>query len=333
MPTFRKDLHLGHEVPLVEADDILNGSITHEKLADDSVDTNNIKDRAITEPKLADGAVSTRTIQNGAVTKEKIAKGAVEEIMKPITDDLQNQIDSFNEHGLSVSNHFGSDPHIGISQKTLTEAFNNVWNKLEEITGEVLRGISMTITPSYFVGEDGCDVHITAEPVDAGKFESIKFWKRAEGAAQWEIIYNSDDHEDPMDYEYGMATDTEIDITTSIMCVAKILGQEYTETGIITHYPSVWVGAGNSYQSVMVDANLVQLRQHMRGEVDVTASTGNRIYIIIAESLADGFIRADMNGIEISFTQSIVTIDGKNYKVFASEDTYQAATYNIDING
>ena len=48
MPTFRKDLHLGHELPLVGTDDIANGAITTEKLADG----------AVTTPKIANGAVT-----------------------------------------------------------------------------------------------------------------------------------------------------------------------------------------------------------------------------------------------------------------------------------
>ena len=34
MPTYRKDLHTGHDVPLVETDDILKGAITTEKISD-----------------------------------------------------------------------------------------------------------------------------------------------------------------------------------------------------------------------------------------------------------------------------------------------------------
>jgi hypothetical protein len=39
-----------------------------------------------------------------------------------------------------------------------------------------------------------------------------------------------------------------------------------------------------------------------------------------------------MNGFEIQFTESTQTISGKAYKVLTSENTYQAGTYNIDIN-
>ena len=254
----------------------------------------------------------------------KPLKLKLSERIKALFADLQNQIDSLTIHGMAVSNSFGDNPHIGISQKTLTEAFNRVWNKLEDITGEVLRGISMVVTPSYYVGEDGCSVHITASSIEATSiFEEIWFYwnDSTEPFAGSEIPISH--------FEF----DTEITETTYIKCKAKIMGIWYEDYKLITHYPSIWIGAGNNYQDVMNDAHIAQLKQHMRGEVDVTASNGNRIYIIMAESLAQGFIRADMNGIEIAFTESTVTIDGKNYKVFASEDTYQAGTYNIDING
>lgn len=87
MPTFRDDLHLGHSVPMVDTEDIVDGAITEPKLADDSVSTRTIQDgavtepkiaeKAITEPKLADAAVSTRTIKFRAVTESKIGDSAV----------------------------------------------------------------------------------------------------------------------------------------------------------------------------------------------------------------------------------------------------------------
>ncbi len=351
MPTFREDLHLGHKVPTVGSDDIVNGSITHEKLADDAVDTNNIIDRAVTEPKLADDAVSTRTIQNNAVTTPKIKDGAVTpeklsprvttEVINPIVKelekkhdgdvsnlkakdkDLQNQIDSLTINGMAVSDQFGNDPYIGISQKALTEAFNRIWQRIDDMTGETTMGIAMTVTPEYYIGEDGCNIHISANTVDTqGIFEHIAFyWNNEETPfAEAEMVEG---------FEY----DTEITETSVIKCVAKILGVEYTVQKIITHFDSYWLGAGNSYQAVMVNANLRPVGHHMRAAYDITANDSNRIYIILGESLADQFIRADMNGMEIAFTESTVTIDSNTYKVFASEDTYQAGTYNIDING
>lgn len=77
MPTFRKDIHLGHDVAQIDTDDIVDGAINEEKMADDSVSTRALQDRCVTEPKLADDAVSTRTIQDKAVTEPKLADGSV----------------------------------------------------------------------------------------------------------------------------------------------------------------------------------------------------------------------------------------------------------------
>ena len=35
MPTFREDIHLGHKVAMTDTDDLVNGSVTKEKLSDD----------------------------------------------------------------------------------------------------------------------------------------------------------------------------------------------------------------------------------------------------------------------------------------------------------
>lgn len=333
MPTFRKDLHLGHDVATIDTDDIVNGAITEEKMADDSVSTRTLQDECVTEPKLADDAVSTRTIQDEAVTPEKLSDRVATEYIDPLLDplrekdkDLQNQIDSFNEHGLSVSNHFGDDPHIGISQKTLTEAFNKLWNKLEDITGEVLRGISMEVTPVYFTGNDGCTVHIKAMTVDTtGIFEQIYFyWNNS-----LEPFAGSDT---PTSY---FEFDTELMNTAVLKCRAKIMGIWYEEQELIVHNDFFWLGAGPSYQSIFNDAHRHSADSCcMRGNYDISCGEGNRIYFIIADAAKTAFQRADMNGIEIAFTESTFMDDYNNvFRVYTSENTYQAGTYNIDING
>ena len=65
--------------------------------------------------------VRTNDISDGAVTPEKLSA----DILKILATykDLQNQIDSLSINGMAVSTHFGTDTHIGISQKTLTDAF------------------------------------------------------------------------------------------------------------------------------------------------------------------------------------------------------------------
>lgn len=77
MPTFREDLHTGHEVPLVETDDILKGAVTTDKIADGAVIEDKLAYGAVDTDKIADGAVTTGKIYEGAVTTPKLHDGAV----------------------------------------------------------------------------------------------------------------------------------------------------------------------------------------------------------------------------------------------------------------
>ena len=349
MPTFREDLHLGHEVATVETDDLTNKSVTGDKIADRVIDwfhilakaihNEHIGDEAVDNRTLSDNAVDTRNLRDDSVTPSKVSSDFVDTLVAPLIDalrrkhdtdvdslkakdkDLQNQIDSLEIAGVAVSNEFGTDPHISISQKTMTDAINKLWQKLEDMTGEVLQGISMSVTPDYFISEDGCSVHISANTVETnGIFEHIAFYGNGSLIAE----------ADNVDFfEY----DTEITETTIIKCVAKIMGVEYTRQQIVTHYNSFWLGAGNAYSDIMDVEHVIPITNGMRGAYDVDVAQGQHIIIIVGESLAGGFLRADLNSVEINFTESTVTVDGKNYKVFTSEEAYSAGTYNIDING
>lgn len=349
MPTFREDLHLGHKVPTVETDDLTNKSVTGDKIADRVIDwfhilakairNEHIDDEAVDNRTLADNAVDTRNLCDDSVTPSKVSSDFVDTLVAPLIDalrrkhntdvdslkakdkDLQNQIDSLEIAGVAVSNEFGTDPHISISQKTMTDAINKLWQKLEDMTGEVLQGISTSVTPDYFISEDGCSVHISANTVETnGIFEHIAFYGNGS-------LITEADNVDFFEY------DTEITETTIIKCVAKIMGVEYTRQQIVTHYNSFWLGAGSTYSDIMDVEHVIPITNGMRGAYDVDVAQGQHIIIVVGESLAGGFLRADLNSVEINFTESTVTVDGKNYKVFTSDEVYSAGTYNIDING
>lgn len=333
MPTFREDLHLGHEVPMIGTEDINNGSVTTDKIADGAitsdkigdgeVNTQDLADGAVTSEKIKDGEVKTADIADGSITPEKLSDRIVPEVIKPLLEplkdkdnDLQNQIDSLQISGLALSNKFGNDPHIGISQKTLTAAINDIWYKLEEITGETLVGINLTVTPEYYIGEEGCDVNIAAETVtENGIIEYIKVFVNDELIAEGE-----DEHE----FEF----DVHISDTSEIKCLAQVLGVVYERKVTITHYSPFWVGAGSTYSSVMTMANI----RNIGGNYNIPFTAGQNLIIVVEDILRDRFVRADMNGVEIQFTETTQTISGKTYKVLTSENTYQAGTYNIDIN-
>ena len=274
---------------------------------------------------IKDSAVKTNHIANKAVTPEKLSDSVLTEFVMPSVNakiaNLQNQIDSLEISGLALSNEFGNDPHIGISQKKITEAINDIWAKIEDITGEQLIGFDIVATPNYFIGEDGATVHIVANTIGMTDiFEHIALY--ANGTLLVE--------QDNVNYlEYDM----EIDETTVFSCQAKVLGMGYTRQAVVTHYNSFWLGAGDTYADVMNVGNIIPIENGMRGSYNVTCGQGKHIIIIVADDLRAGFYRADMNGFEIPFTETTVTVDDKLYKVLTSTNVYQADTYNIDING
>lgn len=270
---------------------------------------------------IAPEAIKNEHIADKQITPEKLSPRVAQEVVRPLYYDLQNQIDAAEIGGIAVSNQFGENNHISISQKALTDAFNKVWAKIEDITGESLLGFQMAVTPEYYIGEEGCNIHVTATTVDTvGVFEQLDFYINGQ-------LIN---HGENVDY---MEFDTEITETSVVTCVAKILGVEYQRQAIITHYSSFWMGAGSTYTDVMKNSNLRPTTNGMRGAYNIDLAGGQKIIIVLGESLREGFIRADINGVEIAFVETTQTVDGNTYKVLTSENTYQAGTYNIDING
>lgn len=242
-------------------------------------------------------------------------------------DELEQKLNSLldqNITGIPVVNALGDGQSVGVSQKTLTDAINNIWNKLSELTGENYQGINMTVTPEYFIGESGCDVHITATTENtSGIFESIRLYLDGDLLTTAENV------------EY-LEYDISINKTSVLMCKAKILGVEYTQQKTIIHYNSFWLGSGSSDalpSSIMTLANIIPITNGMKGNYNVLFNANDHLYVIVGESLREGFSRADMNGMEIPMTEStFIDSNGNTYRVFKSENPYLAGTYNIDIN-
>lgn len=350
MKLFNFDIHLGKWRVLVQTRDINDKAITGRKIADRVIDwfhilanairNEHIADEAVDTRTLADDAVTTPKIKDGAVTPNKVSTNFVDSLVKPLIDaltqkhnkdieqlhakdaDLQNQIDSFNEHGMSVSNNFGSDPHIGISQESLTEAWNNVYHLLEEALGRTLLGFTWNVAPTYIYGEWPTTVHITALPTNTeDKFEYIK------------LSVDGETVDEVTDQVSTYAFDIDLQDTVNIRMDAQVLGRPYYRAVAVNHYDSFWLGAGAVYSDIMDEAHNINFSEGTRLAKDVTVADGEHIIIIIGDAWVPAFIRADMNGAEIEFDETTVAIDGKNYKVLTSKGVFEAGTYNIDING
>lgn len=297
---------------------ILDGAVTEPKLADNSVSTRTIIDRAVTEPKLANNAVSTRTIQDKAVTPAKLS----DEVHRVLYD-LQNQINGFYEHGVAVSSVFGENTNIGISQKTLTDAINNIYTILEDNLDITIKGFTWTVTPTYIYGQGETEITVTAQPVEEdGILEKVELLVDGVKVDDAEALMVTE-------YTYTFTTDRPVEVRMN----AWVRGMEYNRTVNITD--SFWMGAGSTYNNVFLNGaptNLVNVGKGMRVAKNVSFGDNTYLFIIMGNYLTDSFVRADINGVELELLPAdTTTLEG--FTIYKSANAFNSGIYNIDING
>ena len=236
-------------------------------------------------------------------------------------NDYQNQINSLTDpHGAAISNNFGDNPLIGISQKTITEAFNTVWDKIDEITGGDANSIDMTVTPEYYIGEDGCTVNYSATSTGLSSiFEHIEFLVNG-------VKINEADNVEEL------SGSTQINGTSVITCNAKVMGKVKTVEKTITNYSSFYLGAGTQYSDIMNVEHVINFDGSVSGRYDVTCAQGDHIYIVMDSGFRSSFSRADMNGFEIPFNETTETVDDKEYVVLESINAYAAICPDFMLN-
>lgn len=253
--------------------------------------------------------------------EEKIDPSSNESFEQRIKS-LELQVATFLQSvagGTALTNRFGNSDYIGISQKTLTDAFNRVWTKLSEITGEDNSGFSFVVNPPYYMGKGSYTVHVIATTENmSGVFETLELYVNDRRVLSREDVEN-------LEYDLILSG------TNVLTCKATILGIEYTQSRTITQYDQFWIGAGKKYEDVMILQNAVSLHGGESGNYDITFNQGDYLFVIVGTSVKDGFYRADMNGMEIPLNNEGTINDG-SYTVFKSINSYNAGTYNIDIN-
>lgn len=336
---------------------LANGAVTGEKIATDAIDSSKIKDRtiegrsiqtnaigteqlqdrsitgdemkpnAVHNGKLADDAISTRNIQKGAVTGEKIAFGALgpqhftpagfRNTIEPYFMDLQHQIDAAMMHGGFVSNQFGGDDNISISQRTLTNAINAIWKTIRDMKGEVNDGITVTITPDWFISEDTAQVNISAKAND-GVFEKLQ-------------IYINDEpvFEEPVENVQMIEHVATMSETSRVKTVAQILGMEYTDEQIVTKYYPFFMGSGQDWEDIVNEQYVRNLNNgKLRGGYNINIEhDGDYMFIIIPTSRQSEIVRFDMNGYEIPME----VINNQVYTIYKSANAYRKGLFQIDI--
>jgi hypothetical protein len=291
-----------------------------------------IPDKAIKNKHLDDSSVDTRVIEDKSVTPEKLSDSVQGYLVIPITNsidkkyanitsELYSMIESLQVGGIALSNQFGERTDIGITQKTLTKALGKFWQEMGNITGKDYMDFKLTAVPVTTYSEGDVLVNITADCSDAiSNFDNIKIY--VDGV----LIAESSDVE-------VFTTSYTISKTAVIRAEGVILGKLVTKQVTAIKEIPFFVGAGQVYTDVMNEEYRHEIVGTLEGNFDVTVkNTGDYFFIIIPTSRVSEFRRADMNGlglqIEIPMSMQII----EDIAIYKSLNSYQAGTYNIDID-
>ena len=205
---------------------------------------------------------------------------------------------------------------MGITQKTLTDAFKNVYKILEDITGESMITVTTTISPDNFSKKEGgqCNINVVTS---FALIDSVKVY-----------LNNSST---PIIEEYSIESFSRtiaLTDTTDVKVIATVLGKPYETNKHIIGMTEFFVGAGANYSDVMVPQWNRPYDGNPQGQYNVSVTEGQRIIVVLPTEDASKIEQIEMNDFNIPMDISIYG----TYTIYTSLNTYQAGNYTIDIN-
>lgn len=218
--------------------------------------------------------------------------------------------------GEAFSNQFGNSEVMGITQKTLTYAFRNIYTILEHITGESMITVNTTISPDFFNLTDGttCNINVVTS---FALIDSIKVYLN--------------DSATPVIEEYSLESYTgsiHLTKTTKVTVVATVLGKPYVTTKTIVGMTKFFVGAGNTYSDIMIPEFNRPYDGNPQGQYSLHIDAGQHIIIVIPTTEVSKIEQIEMNDFNIPMDISTYG----EYTIYTSINTYQEGDYVIDIN-
>lgn len=311
----------------IEGDRFEDDALIPGKLADDAVQERNIKDRNVTSQKIAIAAIIAEHLAKKCVGPDKVSDGFQAEVVLPlvsevdnrfenITNEIYSMIASLQVGGIALSDQLGDREDIGISQKALTKIIGSIWEAIEDPSHHTF-DFNLTAVPSVQYQEGAGTVTITADASGAiSNFDSIKIYVNDVLTAQSSDVRT-------------FVTSAEITENSTIKAEGVIMGKKITKETQVYKMVPFFMGSGQNYEDVMNVECQKQFEGTIEGDYDVIISNdGDYMFIIIPIAHKDEFRRADMNGYEIPTTSTVMT----DYVVYQSQNTYQAGTYNVDID-
>lgn len=288
-------------------------------LDDESVTTPKIKDKNVTPEKRSDDFdnVVVKPYVSSVDNKYKVITEELDGKYEDVTQELYSMIASLQVGGIALSGKFGDRTDIGIHQKALTKAIGRIWDELSTITGKTYMDYTLTIQPTQVYTEGIATVTITVDCTQSiSDFDSLKIYVNNALVAQTSDVSR-------------YTTTVQVDATSTVKVEGVIMGKTIVKEQQVYKEIPFFMGSGQNYQDAMTQDCHKELIGTLEGDYDVVIkANGDYMFIIIPISKKDEFRRADMNGYEIPLTKTEYT----DYVVYKSLNTYNAGTYNVDID-
>lgn len=232
-------------------------------------------------------------------------------------DALEAQMQSFlttASGGEAFSNIYGNSEVMGVTQKTLTETLDGLYELIFDALGIEIGDVQISITPDTIFKNDKSVVNIAAI-ADYGIFDFVKVY--FDGVKVSERTSVKDFFEELI-----------VNKTTTIKVETQVLGKLYTYEKTVTMTSDFFIGAGSTYKDVYNPQYSKPYNNNPTGQYKINVAEGQRIIIILPTSDVSKIEQIEMNDFNIPMDITTFGI----YTVYTSLNTYKAGTYTIDIN-
>ena len=216
--------------------------------------------------------------------------------------------------GEAFSTMYGNSNVMGVTQKTLTETVNGLYQLIFDTLGIEVGDVQISITPDGFFSNEAAVVNIAAT-ADYGLFDFVKvYFDGVKVIEKTSVVTFSEDRT--------------IGKTTTIRVEAQVLGKLYTYEKTVTMASDFFIGAGATYEDVYDPQYTRPYDGDPTGSYTVEVAEGQRIIIILPTADVSKIEQIEMNDFNIPMDTTTFGI----YTAYTSLNTYQAGTYTIDIN-
>lgn len=273
---------------------------------------------------IAPGTVTTDKIANRAITPEKLSGDVLSKVFYPLVEttrrDLQTQINSFKTNGIALSDKFGTNSCIGMTQKSLSEAFVWLCGEISKSLGYNILEVQFEVSP-HSSADLQTDITVTLVP-PVGYIERV-------------CLYINDTLVDTECHAEHYSFITTIFKTSNVKVEFDYFGRRYTKQRVVQMGKNLaeswaYVGSGEVFLDVYKHReNLLSYENFINLQQVTVTNWGDRIILVLDKDIHQEIEAINMSGFEIPFDIDETVLEDQ--VVYTSKNTYQDGTWPIEI--